>query len=59
MRPEPDAVWHDPDRTRPRDVADAALEALAAMVSEAARREDPDDQLTARVGKVARRLRER
>ena len=59
VRPAPDAVWHDPDRTRPRQVADAALDALVAVIEEAARREDPDDQLGARVSKVARRLRDR
>ncbi|GAA4704341.1 hypothetical protein [Nocardioides conyzicola] len=59
VRPAPGEVWHDPDRARPRAVADSALDALVAVIVEAARREDPDDQLTARVGKVARRLRER
>jgi hypothetical protein len=59
VRPEPDAVWHDPDRARPRDIADAALDALVAMVEEAARRGDPEEHLGAKVTKVARRLRER
>jgi hypothetical protein len=59
VRPSPAEVWVDPDRARPRDVADAALEALVAMIEEAARREDPDLQLGARVTKVAKRLRER
>jgi hypothetical protein len=58
-RPAPDAVWHDPDRPRPREVADAALDALVTMVEEAARRDDPDEQLSARVTKAAKRLRER
>jgi hypothetical protein len=59
VRPAPDEVWHNPDRARPRDVADAALEALVAVIVEAARRDDPQDQLGARVSKVAKRLRER
>lgn len=59
VRPAVDAVWRDPDHARPRDVADAALDALVAMIEEAARRGDPDEQLGARVSKVARRLRER
>lgn len=59
VRPAPDEVWHDPDKARPRDVADAALDALVAMIEEAARREAPEEQLGARVIKVAKRLRER
>lgn len=59
VRPAPDAAWNDPDRPRQRDVTDVTMEALVAMVMEAARRTPPDEQLTARVGKVARRLRER
>ncbi len=59
VRPGPDEVWLDPERARPRDIADAALEALVAVIEEAARRDDPADQLTARVSKVAKRLRER
>jgi hypothetical protein len=59
VRPAPDAVWHDPDRTRPRQVADAALDALVAMIEEAARRDDPDEHLSSRVTKAAKRLRER
>lgn len=59
VRPDPDLPWLDPDRPRQRDVADATMAALVAVVMEAARRESPDDQLVAKVGKVARRLRER
>ncbi|GAA4747047.1 hypothetical protein GCM10023350_34760 [Nocardioides endophyticus] len=59
VRPAPDAIWHDPDRTRPRQVADAALDALVAMIEEAARRDDPDEHLSVRVTKAAKRLRER
>jgi hypothetical protein len=59
VRPAPDDEWHDPDRARPRDIADAALNALVAMIEEAARRDDPDEHLTARVTKAAKRLRER
>ncbi|MBA2956269.1 hypothetical protein GON03_18175 [Nocardioides sp. MAH-18] len=57
--PDPDATWVDPDRVRPRDVADAALSALTAMVEEAARRSDPDERLRAKAAKATRRLRER
>ena len=60
VRPAPDEVWHDPDRARPREVADAALDALVAMIEEAARRRRPrTTSLSARVSKVAKRLRER
>jgi hypothetical protein len=57
VRPAPGAVWHDPDKPRPRDVTAAALDALEAVVLEAARRPDPDDTLTARAAKLARYLR--
>lgn len=59
VRPAPDATWRNPDRPRHRDVADVTMEALVAVVMEAARRDDPGEQLSARVGKVARRLRDR
>ncbi len=49
--------WANPDRANPTDVASAAIEALAAMTEEAARRPDPNAQLSAKVGRAARRLR--
>jgi hypothetical protein len=59
VRPAADAKWRNPDKARSRDIADVALDALVAMIEEAARREDPDDHLSARVTKAAKRLRER
>ena len=54
----PDAdAWQNPDRGRPRRVADAALDALVAVVLETANRPDPDASTVARLGRAARRLR--
>lgn len=56
--PPPEGTkWRDPDRPKRADVADAAIEALAAMTKQAAQRTDPEDQLTAKIGRAARRLR--
>lgn len=55
--PRPDDVWEDPDRPSQRDVIGAALDALVAMTAEAASRPDPNDQLTARMSRAARRFR--
>ncbi len=41
VHPEPGTPWHDPDRPRPRDVTDAAVDAVVALALEAARRPDP------------------
>lgn len=57
VRPAEDAVWQNPDRPRRRDIVDAALDALVAVTLEAANRPDPHDQLTAKIGRAARRLR--
>ena len=57
VRPDPDAVWRDPDKPRRRDVVDAAVDALTAVILEAASRPDPQDQLSAKIGRAARRLR--
>ncbi len=60
LRPVPppeDEVWVDPDRPRRGPMVDAALDALVAITLEAARRPDPEDQVTAKLGRVARRLR--
>lgn len=54
--PEPGAVWHDPDQVRPRKQLQAALDALAAMTAEAARREAPEETLGARVKRAGARL---
>ncbi len=60
LRPVPppeDETWEDPDKPRPREVIGAALDALVAMTEEAANRPDPSDQLTARMGRAAKRFR--
>jgi hypothetical protein len=38
-------------------MVDAALDAMVALAVEAAQRPDPNEQLTARLGRAARRLR--
>ncbi|WP_205471739.1 hypothetical protein [Nocardioides sp. SYSU D00038] len=55
-RPDPEAVWHNPDKPPARDVASAALDALVAVVLEAGRRPEPQEQVTARVRRAARRV---
>jgi hypothetical protein len=55
---DPDEEWVNPDRARRRAQLGAAVDALAAMTREAARRTDPDQQLVTRVRKHAKRLRE-
>ena len=54
--PEPDE-WQNPDSPPRQEMVDAALDALVAITLEAARRPDPDEQITARIGRAARRLR--
>jgi len=49
--------WQDPDRPSSSDMLDAAIDALVAMTLEAAHRPDPDEQITARIGRAAKRLR--
>jgi hypothetical protein len=56
-RPGPGTRWRDPRRARPRDVLDAAMEALEAMTHEAARRKDPARGPLARVRDGLDRLR--
>jgi hypothetical protein len=51
------AKWANPDRPRPRRQTDAALDALVAVIMEAAERPDPEQSTTARLGRAARRLR--
>lgn len=58
-RPPEGEPWIDPDRPPPRMVTGAALDALAAVIEEAARRPDPDMTLPARAARVAKRLRRR
>lgn len=49
--------WVNPDQPRPRRVADAAMDALVAVVLETAERPDLEQTPVARIGRVARRLR--
>jgi hypothetical protein len=60
LRPVPPAEgvrWRNPDRPRRKEMVDAALDALVAVTLEAASRPDPNDQITAKIGRAARRLR--
>ena len=57
--PAEDEPWVDPDRIPPRQQLRVAMDALAAMTREAARRPDPDRQLAARLRTHAKRVRER
>ncbi len=62
LRPQPlpaDQRWVDPDRPRRPEMVDAALDAMVALAMEAAERPDPNEQLGARLGRAARRLRPR
>jgi len=54
--PDPEAIWHDPDKVGPRKQLRAALDALAAMTEEAARREDPATTFGAKVKRARQRL---
>jgi len=49
--------WVNPDRPKRGDIVDAAVDALVAMIKEAAARPDPNQQLTAKISRAARRLR--
>jgi hypothetical protein len=60
LRPVPPAEgerWRNPDKPRRKDMVNAALDALVAVTVEAASRPDPQDQLSAKIGRAARRLR--
>lgn len=48
--------WQNPDEPRPARMADAALDALVAVILEAAERPDPELSPVARLGRAARRL---
>jgi len=54
--PLPGATWTDPDTVGPRKQLRAALDALAAMTEEAARREDPTATFGAKVKRARQRL---
>jgi hypothetical protein len=49
--------WQNPDRPRRAQMLEAALDALVAVTMEASHRPDPGDQITAKIGRAARRLR--
>lgn len=55
--PGADEIWQDPDRPRRVQMIDAALDALVAVTMEAASRPDPNEQITAKISRAARRLR--
>ena len=57
VAPPEGEAWADPDRPRRPQMVDAALDAMVALAVEAAKRPDPHEQLTARIGRAARRLR--
>jgi hypothetical protein len=60
LRPKPpaeDEVWANPDRPSRPEMLDAALDAMVALTLEAAKRPDPEEQITAKIGRAARRLR--
>lgn len=59
VRPDPEARFRNPDRVRAKHQLEAALDALAAMTREAARRSDPERQLGQRVRAQVQRVRER
>ncbi|MCB0896039.1 MAG: hypothetical protein H6529_14635 [Nocardioides sp.] len=59
VAPEPDARWRDPDKVSAKRQLSPALDALAAMTREAARRPDPERQLTQRVRAQVQRVRDR
>jgi hypothetical protein len=55
--PQDGRRWRDPDHPSRKRMLDAALEALTVMTLEAADRPHPDDQLSGKVKKAARRIR--
>ncbi len=57
--PPPGQGWVNPDRPRRPEMVDAAVDAMVALALEAAQRPDPHEQLGARIGRAARRLRSR
>lgn len=59
VHPDPAERWKDPDKVRAKRQLKTSLDALAAMTREAARRPDPERQLTQRVRAGAQKLRDR
>ena len=56
-KPDPEGSWRDPDRVSARKRSRVAVNALAAMTVEAAKRPDPDQTFRGRVRQGAGRLR--
>jgi hypothetical protein len=54
---QPAERWVNPDRPRRPEMVDAAIDAMVALALEAAKRPDPNEQLTAKITRAARRLR--
>jgi hypothetical protein len=59
VRPAEGETYRDPDRVTAKRQLKTSLDALAAMTREAARRPDPERQLSTRVRAQAQRLRDR
>lgn len=59
VRPADDEPYLDPDKVRPKEALAAAVDALAAMTAEAARRPDPERGTRAMMRLAADRLRTR
>jgi hypothetical protein len=60
LRPVPppaDERWVNPDRPPRPQMISAAVDAMVALALEAAKRPDPNEQISARLGRAARRLR--
>ena len=57
VRPPEGKAWADPDVPRRPQLIDAALDAMVALAVEAAKRPDPDQELTSKLRLAARRLR--
>ena len=57
VQPEDNLPWANPDRPPRPQMVDAALDAMVALALEAAKRQDPQDQIAAKLGRAARRLR--
>jgi hypothetical protein len=59
LRPAaPPEQWHDPDRPRPREMVDAALDVIEVLLREAAAtKPEPLVTQTRRLARMARRLR--
>ena len=55
--PAHDAPWANPDRPGRPQMVDAALDAMVALALEASTRPDPNEQIAAKLGRAARRLR--